>query len=155
MSNFANMDRWLVSSIAKHFEDVADGNIDFMVEDQVRDSADLTNWVELRINGPEYKEWSGDEYMLNLEVDLLINVIHNPSNIYQIHEFSGLFESNCDNIRIYKYGNGPDDDDSFLFCLPLDYDMVSNIKKMYFGKAPDTPLKRVSIMAFYEVLTKF
>jgi hypothetical protein len=143
------MGRWLIASIAEHFRGVAADHVDFMIEDEVRDTANLSSWVELRINGPEYKEWSSGSYMIDLEVDLLINVRHDPTNIYHIHDLSGLFESNCDDIPIYKYGH----DDSFLFCLPLDPQMVSNIKKMYYGKAPDTPIKRVSIMAFYEVLT--
>ena len=143
----ANLDRWIISSIAKYFNDIC--TVDFMAEDQVRDTAALSSWVELRINGPNIREWSKDVYTINLEVDLLISVRASESNIYLIHELAGIFESSCDNIPVYKYG----DDDSYLFCLPLDSGMVSNIKKLYYGKADDTKIKRASVMAFYEVET--
>ena len=153
MSDLSNMDRWIVVSLAKHFADVAKGQVNFMLEDQIRDTKDLVTWTELRVLGPEYHEWAKDEYTINVEVDLLINVRHDPSDIYNIHRLSGLFENECDNIPIYRYGNGSKDDDTLIFCLMLDPDMVSNIKKMYFGKVDDTNIKRVSIMAFYEVTT--
>ena len=146
----SNLDRWLVSSITKYFSDVADLNsLTFISEDQVRDTASLSTWVELRINGPQFKEWSSGMYTITLEADLLISVRLSESNIFRIHELAGLFESSCDNIPIYTYGNGED----FLFCLSLDDQMVSNIKKLYYGRADDTKIKRVSVMAFYEILT--
>ena len=154
MSDLSNLDRWIVISLAKHFANVADGQVDFMLEDQVRDTKDLSSWVELRILGPEYHEWAKDEYVLNLEIDLLINVRIDAGDIYHIHRLAGLFETNCDDIPVYKYGDGVKDDGTFLFCLTLDREMLSNIKKMYFGQVDDTPIKRTSIMAFYEVLIK-
>jgi len=145
----SNTDRWLLSSIAKHFSAIAQGNIEFLLEDEQRNTEGLNEWVELRVNGPEYKEFDKDCYMVSVEVDLLITVRMTKTNIYRIHELCGLFESTCDNIPIYKFGNGG----SFVFCLPLDQNMVSNIRKLYYGKVEATQLQRASVSAFYETLT--
>jgi len=143
------LDRWIMMSITDFFGTIAkDNDIDFMSEDEVRDTSSLSTWVESRINGPEYKEWSSNTYTITLEVDLLISVRPTPSNIFHIHDLTGLFSSSCDNIPVYKYGDGGD----YLFCLPLDPQMVKNIRKFYYGKVDDTNIKRASVMAFYETL---
>lgn len=145
-----NLDRWIIASVTKYFRDICNTeDVEFMTEDQVRDTGSLSSWVELRINGPSFKEWSKDTYTINLEADLLISVRETESDIYAVHRIAGLIESSCDNIPVFEMGDSGD----FLFCLPLDTEMVSNIKKLNYGKAQDTKIRRVSVMAFYETIT--
>jgi hypothetical protein len=147
-------DKWIMASITKHFADIASAKgIKFVTEDEDYDPEKLTNWVVLRVVGPTFKELNKGYYEISVEVDLLINMQHNPSNIYNVHEVAGYFEAGCDNIVVYEFI--VDDDDIYLFCLPLDRYSRRPIRKLFYGQ-PDvkTRLKRASVISIYRTETQ-
>ena len=144
------LSRWIAASIIKHFATLFDGILQFYTEDGDNDPEPDKEWIELRIIGPEYSEGSKGCWEILVEIDLLANLQIKAENILRIHEICGLAEANCSCIPIYKYGDSGD----YFFNLTLDSQVDKNIRKLYYGRPPDTRVKRASVMAFYRTQVK-
>lgn len=142
-----NTSRWIVASITEYFRKIASTYIDFVSEDEEHDVSNKNSWAELRIDGPRYKQVSVNSYVISVDIDILITNHLSKADMFEIHELAGLFEAACASIPIYKYG---EEVATYLFCLTLDPGISQNIRKVYLGRPPNTRLKRVSVMAFYE-----
>jgi hypothetical protein len=116
----SNWARWITASLTKHFVDRLNP-LKVMLAGEERDEANPSqDFVELRIDGPDITEMSRNYYFFNIAINLLIQSKRTPNDLYKIHRDSGLgmaaFENN---LSIYKYGDGPDDDQSSLGCMIL------------------------------------
>lgn len=144
------LDRWLKSSLAKHFRTLCTTNsIKFSTEREFRDTGTLDEWVELRVIGPEFFELGNDEYRISLEIDLLVTVKPIKSDILRVDTVTGLLAANCENIPIYS----SDDTNDFLFCLTLDSEIAQNVRVVPYGQSATIKQRRASVMAIYEVET--
>lgn len=147
-----NWDRWLLASISQHFKvEVADKLSLFMyVEGQHRDTNEQRQWFELRMDGPFAKETSRDYWKIKIEVNCLISTSASDRDYHQHRQnvgdtFSGFHS--C--ISIFKYGNGPDDDQSKLGEAVL-RSPNSSIVTSHFGRInPGTQLEQTTIEAHY------
>lgn len=111
--------RWMVASIAKHF-DVYKGPYQLYIEGDERDTDDLKDFAELRTDGPFITRVSKGLMFLDIEVNLLIQSHMDPSDLYAGAKAVGIFARGFTNgINVFKYGNGENDDDSLLGCLTL------------------------------------
>jgi len=142
--------RWIKASCAKHFSGISD-ETKFFVEGFVRDTENLPDWVEFRIDGPFIKEHTRESWELAIEINVLISVTEGV-DIYRQEVIVGrVTELFLDCIRVYRYGNGPDDDQTELGCLELR--KPSNREKLTvsnFGKLrPDTQLTQASVEGHY------
>jgi len=138
--------RYIVASLTKHFSDLCAAQnpvIIFVSEDEQRDTNSLTQWVELRIIGPEFRPLDGNTHLLSVEVDLLVTSKPLASDIYAIHNITGLLAANCSPVPVTVSGE-------MKFCLTLDPDVAKSIRIFDYGRQADTKTKRSSVIAIYE-----
>lgn len=119
-------------------------------------SRDLSKseYIEIRVDGPYVDERTKDDFMLKLEVNLLIQTIINPQkNIYRHAEMEGVCVSAMITIPIYKLGSEAADDQSQIGCLdlntdePRDHIMVHN-----FGQIEtDIKLQQATVEGHYKI----
>lgn len=142
-----NWIRWIRVGVREHFEAAKDSY--YLLHAGVeRDAvANLDEWAELRVDGPNVYPKSGQD---ELEVDINIILTVKPTkDIDKIYRISGVFHAAfTSTIPIYKKGGGPDDDDELLGCLALD----RGIKYNYFGDVDkDVRLEQASLLARYRL----
>jgi len=149
-----NWSRWIRASIFKHFDDKRKG-VHVFVEGSERTTSGKDQWAEIRFDGPFARENSKDCWELTIEINVLIESILNKDNLYVIEKPIGIMCAAFErNIIVYRYGDGPDDDQSILGCLQLlvndpegDGIMVSR-----FGQIePDTNLEAATIEGHYRM----
>jgi hypothetical protein len=145
-----NWPRWLFASIANHFKAVADAEqIPLLIEgieDRTSEKIRKMDHAELRINGPVTKEISKDFYQLNLSVNIILQSVMGENNAYTIIQNAGIFFAAMGPIEVYKYGNGPDDDGSFLGCLTLRDDLAEPRFVAHFGQLKEDVRLRESMV---------
>ena len=142
------LDRYINASLAKHFAAVCSGTIEFLSEREIRDTNDDEEWVVLRVIGPNYELLQDNEYIISLEIDLLVSVIPDKTNIFRLDDITGILASNCNNIPISSA-----DDSGHLFCLTLDRDIPKPIRIVPYGQEHGIKYRRASVMAIYETET--
>lgn len=141
------LDRWLKASLSKYFRALCTTNsIVFRTEWETQDTGSLSEWVELRVIGPEYKRLGNNDSCISLEVDLLVTTGIDISDILRLDTIVGLLAANCDNIPIYSSNDTAD----FLFCLSLDTNVAKNIQVVTYGQAAGIKKRRASVVAIYE-----
>jgi hypothetical protein len=88
---------------------------------------------------------------LYIEINILVNVKQSKDNVYRDSVLQGRFIDLCnDCIDVYKYGTGPEDDQSHLGCLILSSKYGEKIQTSNFGmRRPDTRLVQSTIEAHY------
>lgn len=143
-----NWPRWVKASIAKHF-DTNKGDTHLHVEGFERATEGKLDWMELRIDGPYLKEHSKGEWVLNVEINVLLCVMVNAENAYRMEILTGrvteIFEQN---IFVYKYG----DDSSLLGWLSLQPREREKVVISNFGQIrPDTKQLQSSVEAHFRM----
>lgn len=114
-----NWDRWIYSSIEKHFADRKSG-LNLHIEGEPHDSKDQQEGLELRIDGPYVAEKSKGLFYLLVEINVLITTYMSDTDYHKHRKNTGIALAMFTNgIPIYKYGNTQDDDDSLLGCFML------------------------------------
>lgn len=148
-----NWHRWCYSSIAKHMENNRQG-VNLFIEGEERDTSDLENHAELRIDGPDYLNPSKGTHHLDYEINVLVSVNMSEEDAYLIHRNLGIFQAAfTDKIDVFKYGTGPDDNQALLGCLIIqDYDHNHKIKTAFFGQIePRTRVLQATVEALYRL----
>jgi len=116
----ANWNKWIFASVSKHF-DTYRGTLPMFVEGQVRDTHDTKDFFELRMDGPNYTEYSKGYFRVYIEVNCLLQSAMDDIDFHRIHRNLGIVASIFTRpIVIKKYGDTPIiDDGSTLGCLSL------------------------------------
>lgn len=110
--------RWTTASIVKHFTDNISG-VDVFVEGEERPT-NPTNLVELRIDGPEIRELHQNYFRLYVEINILVQVTIDDTNLYSQEDVIGEVCNAFSNIiTVYKKGLDSEDDGSFVGCYNL------------------------------------
>lgn len=118
----ANWPRWIFASISKHFDSGL--TLPLFIEGQYRDTAGVSDFVELRVDGPKWTESSKDCWKGIVEVNCLITSHMDESNYHTIHTNAGIVQNLFQQrIPVFKLGSNPQDDDSFIGCLELMQDL--------------------------------
>ena len=151
-----NWTRWIFASISKHFLDyfTAEG-VTLFIEGQHRDTDTLQDFVELRIDGPRLTEVSKDCWLFRVEVNILITSIMNDTNYYRVQQNVGISQAGCIQIDVFKFGDGVDDDGSFLGCFKLLQDKASRdfLEANQFGQIDvATKILQATVEAHYKML---
>lgn len=141
-----NWPRWIYVSVSKHFKDVANfynyNSLVENVEDSISTFQETGDRVEIRVNGPFTKELSHNYFHFEVDANILITShMGGPSkNPYGLMDMVGVMAATASQIiPVYKYGNGPDDDeDELVGCLTLRKGPVESIKSYYFGEIDST-----------------
>ncbi len=145
--------RWTVASIATHFT-AARGNYPLYLEGDERDTDQLKNFGELRIDGPFIKTLPMGLFYLDIEVNVLIQSHMDPTNLYVGLTAAGVFAAAFANvIKAYKFGNGVADDDTLLGCYRLRNARNDNtVDISQFGiVSKDTRLTQITIEGHYRM----
>jgi hypothetical protein len=92
--------------------------VDFFIEGQVRANEQSPVSMEVRLDGPDYKEVSKGCFKVHVSVNHIITVLVDEQDLYVYDKVMGLAQAMYENcIPVFKYGDGPDDDNSGLFEL--------------------------------------
>jgi len=111
--------RWIVASIAKHFDGYK-GTYHLYIEGDERDTDEMRDFAELRTDGPDITRVCKQLMYLDIQVNILIQSHMDPSDLYAGARAVGIFSRGfTKSINVYKYGSGPNDDDSLLGCLVI------------------------------------
>lgn len=154
-----NWGRWITASVAHEFMDdfgssgykvIADGQI-------LPESTDEKGQLELRIDGPAAtRQPSSGEYVLE---DIYINChahVYNSEVFDEERRIAGLLEvwlgrDHC----IYRYGDGIDDDFTFVGALVLQTrGRLDGVKSHFFGKEEHENIEQLSVEANFNMYLK-
>ena len=116
MTYDANWPRWIIASLARHFQDC---NANFFVEGFERDTDNVPEFVELRVDGPYIQQQLKDQWRLDVELNILI-CVNNSNNAYRPQEIQGqVVKKFLDCVEVLRIGNQEPDDQTLVGCLRL------------------------------------
>jgi len=143
-----NWARWTFASVSKHFDDRRQG-LPMYIEGQHRDTREEEDYLELRMDGPTLREVSKGCWKLRIEVNVLISSVFNETDYHRPHQNAGIAQAAFTHtIPVYKYGDGPDDDQSFVGCYTLSQSSTTRdfIELNHFGRIEtNTPLVQATV----------
>ncbi len=141
-----NMHRWIITSINKHFLDLKE-DVPLYFDHYQRDQ----DWAELRVSGPSVNEYSRDCFFLDCIINILLTSFIGADD-YKIHRMAGLFVQACTPICCYRYGDGPDDDQTQFGTLQLEPSERGKVDVVHFGIiSPDNKFRRSFVEAAYKM----
>ncbi len=155
MTYNVSWNKWITASIIDHFKTtlVANGLSVFVEGSHTRDLTN-TEYVEIRVNGPVSDEHTKDDFSLKMHVNLLIQVIIDPTvNLYRNEEVKGYCVAAMVTIPVYKYGSAAGDDQSHIGCLTIVSEKPrERIQVDDFGQVEtDIPLRQATVGAHYKI----
>ena len=152
-----NLPRWITASCAKHF-DAFKGSVFLHFEGSGPRPTpitypDLKFWAEFRCDGPYTVPCTRNEELYNVELNVLLCSVVEDTYAYRIQELMGIFGvAFTSTISVYRYGDNPQDDQSFVGCLQL---LTTNSERVNFSNfsqiGPNTLLKQGSIEGHYRM----
>jgi len=149
-----NIAKWVFASVCKHFTDNISG-ITLYIEGLDRNTYGLSDWCELRLDGPNIREVSKNLLKINAEVNILIATHIDVENLYhETENINKVIQAYID-FDIYKYGNNSDDTGDLIGrfkLLPLD-DLRDKLQITRFGiLGPALTLMQTTTEGHYEML---
>ena len=152
-----HLPRWIKASFYTWFNDQLKDKINVFVETTEHVTKDgkivtrLPTWVEFRINGPTVRPITKNSEKYIVTVNFLIETQLTGSNVYTHDNSVGIvFAAFVPTIGVFKYGTGPDDDQSAIDCFQLDTENVDPIVITNFGQLdPAVKLTQSTIEAHY------
>lgn len=150
-----NWGRWIFASFSDHFATKFDSVIALFIEGQHRDTRELPQFLELRIDGPFAIQISRGCWKIRSEISILVQTVMNDKNYHDHSHNMGVAQNAFDVcIPIYKYGNRDGDDDSFVGQMKLLQNRSERnfIEAYNFGQVhQDTKLLQGTVEAHYEM----
>lgn len=144
-----NWERWIFASVSKHFDTYRE-SVPLYIEGQERQTQLLDEFIELRVDGPYFKEVSKGCTKIDIEINLLCCVKKNNDN-FRIHKLTGVVAAAFKpEIFVYKFGDDPLE---LWECLRLRSDKREAVIVSHFGQPdPDLPLMQATVEGHYTVL---
>lgn len=145
--------RWIIASVAKHF-DQRRRNLPMFLEgeDHLATAKEL---IEVRVDGPYIREPSAGFFDITIEVNVLIITSKSDIDLFSHYRNVGTInQAFMAPISVFKLGLGIDDDQSLLGCLTLvrSVDQREALRVSHFGQVDvNTPLMRSSIEGHYNM----
>ena len=157
MSANPNWPRWIFATVSKHFTEAAqEAELPLFIEGQHRSTRKYKDLLELRMDGPTLREPSKGCWYLRLEINILIQSTMDDKNYHRIHQNVGVVAAAFEKaISVYKYGNNPQDDKTFVGCLQLIQNRETRdfIEINHFGQIdPKTNLMQASVEGHYKMV---
>jgi hypothetical protein len=156
-----NWPRWMKASMYKWFIDVIQkkNNVTCFIEttEHIDKNGNyitkLDRWAEARFNGPITTPVTGSQFHHTVIINFLISTKLDQKNIYEHDATVGLvYEAYVNSIPVFKFGTGPDDDQSLLGCFQLEADNKNAIQVAHFGQLDvDVKLTQSIIEAHYNM----
>lgn len=149
----ANLPRWIFASLSDHFQTLSDNiELRFFVEgsdeDEIKDFQQDS--ALFRMDGPIVHEGSSGEEWYSIEIQILLTdlVVSTTESAYKIYKNAGSYMESMlnDAIGIYRFGNGPEDDDTLFGCLTPDKSVRNNVRLASYGVVDrDTRVRQMSV----------
>jgi hypothetical protein len=136
------------ASVTKHFVDNR-GSYNLYIEGEDIDMAKLTEWAELRINGPRIKKENKVWYVY-LDVNIMCSVKDTATNVYRSQKIAGYFATKMNVIQVKQPLPGND----LISCLTLRQDVEHQLELVQWGRvdpALEISVIATSIEAFYKM----
>lgn len=144
----SNWERWINSSVAKYIKGICDtNNVSLFVEGSPRNTEELQDWVELRIDGPSWHGATKDEWVAHLEINILILSKMNQVDNSRLLKNIGLMRTALSQtIPVLKLGKEVQDDQSHITCLILKNTGKESLEVNQLGQVTEnTQLQRATV----------
>jgi hypothetical protein len=140
-----NIIRWMFTSITQHVKDLVP-NYPLYLDSYTGENV----WGEIRFDGPNIENYEYASFKFDVTVDILVTCFCGTDE-YLIYTVVGAFATALDNdICLFKYGDGPEDDQSQFGTLQMYPSKDRRVNIMHFGFiTPDSKMKRSSAEASY------
>lgn len=152
MSVNRNWARWIFASVSKHFDDRKE-NLPLYIEGQHRATSKLKEYLELRMDGPTWNEASKGYFIGVVQINVLLTSALNEEDYHRPYRIAGqVQEAFTQTIEVFKFGDGPDDDQSKFGCLQLKQNRSNGdfVELNWFGIIDtDDPLVQATVEAHY------
>lgn len=144
-----NWTRWTVAAFFKAAKEVEISQYPVYFEGDEKTTRLERNFVEVRLDGPDFEEVSKDYYRLDVVLNLLVNSKLDPNDVYAISRVVGQYQrAFANNIQVYKVGTGVADDGSWFGC----YQIQSKIEQNKFGVvSKDSRVEQITLEASYRL----
>lgn len=144
--------RWIYASVCSHFEDYR-GSLHMFLEGQHRETDNLQEFFELRVDGPYYQQINKGWWNLIVEVNAIVTVAKSDKDFHAIRFWADFIASLFVNsINIYRFGNRPGDDSTFVDCLVAMDGYRRNLQISHFGQLqPADAVLQASVERHYKV----
>jgi hypothetical protein len=141
-----NIPRWIKASVYQHITDLSNNAYPIYLNSYQGDST----WAELRMDGPIIENYEFASFRFDVTFNILATCFCGTDE-YAIDRMVGILGTTLDNdICLYKYGTGPDDDQSMFGRLQQYPSKDRKVDIVNFGLiTPDSKFKRSSIEASY------
>jgi hypothetical protein len=113
-----------------------------------------TELLEFRMDGPMRKQPSRNYFILDIEINLLVRSFMDDTDFHKMRRSCGevatwLAKNHC----IYRYGDGPDDDNSLLGVLQLkNRTFREPVRVNHFGQIdPQYQLEEATVEASFQM----
>jgi hypothetical protein len=123
---------------------------------KVISTADLTDFAEFRMDGPQIQEQTKNYFEINVSVNILAKATMD-NDIHKIYRHLGIIEAAFTNIiPVFKCGNGPEDNpDELLGCLVLQTNNAERVRTNNFGQIrEDLKVIQVTVEGHYKMFLK-
>ena len=152
MSLSKHMTRWIMASVAEHFNARRQG-LTMFIEGQLRATKTLKDFIELRVDGPYFIELSKGYWEVYIEINVLVQSAQDQTNYHRIYESVGIVTAAFEHIiQIFRFGTGSDDDGTLVGCMRLkgDKDERERLQTSHFGQVePETGIFQSSVEGHY------
>jgi len=127
-----HLDRWLASSIAKHFSSNLPNDFVFYIQGQIRQVVENSTRteIELRLDEIIIEQCASNVIEVSLFAIVSIESIINQLDIWKHKRDIGTMRQLFTSIPIYKYG----DDSSYVGCLQLQNQVQENSEQPISGQ---------------------
>ena len=112
-----NWSRWILASTAQHFSDALSGHRTMFVEGQHRETSQLSDFVELRIMGPDFWQISPTVYNVEAVINVLAQSKMDDANYHRLYETYGYIQMAFTAIDILELGTS--DSGNYVGCMTL------------------------------------
>lgn len=147
-----HLPRWIAASLQVHFNTLIAG-ITVFNEESERTTYDNADWVEVRFDGPHTTKQQQDCFKVEVDVNLLISTSKDETDIHQHSRNIGLARkamTQC--ISVFRYGDGPDDNDEQIGILSLRQDLDRRLRVNRWGEVDkDLRLIQASVDGTYQM----
>lgn len=153
MSANKNWARWSFASVSKHFDNNRQG-LKLFIEGTHRDTRTDKDYLEFRMDGPTLREVSKGCWKLRIEVNILVTTTFDEEDFHRIHRNAGIVQEAFVTIPVFRFGNGVDDDNSFLGCYKLLQSKANAdlLELNHFGRIDQSvPLMQATVEGHYEM----
>lgn len=141
--------RWLFASVSNYFATIIENTgYTFIIEG----NSNLQKFIEFRMNGPSVVRLNSHYFRLDVEINLLWSFIQGHEDLHQPARIQGILMRSMKDICIYRYGEGPFDDQSLLGILKLKNNRRDTTRNHNFGIVnPDTKLMQGTVEGSYHM----